>query len=381
VRRTAGRLRWLPGGLALVPLLSGCQSTPEPVAISPSSSLLAVDVLFPTPLGRDPSLVQVFLVRGAIHLGTQEIPELIPASFVKNSRAYLLDPEPGTYSLVAVAAAVAAPLSDHPVAGGVARTTLSGTIADAMIFPVELIHRTRTAVGRGDVAFMGALRVAAGERIKAGAVFQDALQRRLAERIRPGASSSSGLAGWFTLAWMVDLEKTSLDNEAADRAAFLDVALGDLGVSPWAQVVARAAPAEPTPTTASAPATKAGVPSPAKTRSRTRYRIEEPREPQPRPPESAVPARPERRRVPGIPAESPLAEIEIGMDFQEVRRILGEPDDRLDRTTSRAWIPFYAGPGAYLRDWIYEGRGRVVFSRHGGSLEVVDVVYDPAQRK
>jgi hypothetical protein len=344
-----------------------------------------VEVRFPAPLGRDPSLVQAFFVRGPIDAGMGELPEPIPASFVKRSRAYLLDPEPGTYSLVAVSSAVAAPLSHYPVAGGVTSTTLGGTIADAMILPAELIERTRSLIGPGDVAFMGALRVVAGERINAGAVFQDDLQRRLAERIRPGASSRSGLSGWFTLAWMVDLDETSLGNEPADREAFLDAALGDLGVSPWAQVVARAAPrgertaARATPP---APGAEAVVPSAAESSSRTE-RIEQPgaAEPPTRPPESAAPAQPERRRVPGIPAESPLAEIEIGMDFHEVRRILGEPDGRLDRTTSRAWIPFYTGPGAYLRDWIYAGKGRVVFSRHGGSLQVFDVVHDPAQGK
>ena len=381
MRRTAASLRWLGCGLALLPLLSGCQSAPDPVDISPSSSLLAVDVLFPTPLGRDPSLVQAFLVKGPIHVGTQEIPELIPASFVKGSRAYLLDPEPGTYSLVAVTSAVAAPLSDDPIAGGVANTTFGGTIANAVILPVELIHRTRTAIGRGDVAFMGALRVAEGERINADAAFQDDLQKRLAERIRPGAASSSGLSGWFTLAWMVDLEGTSLSNEPADRDAFRAAALRDLGVSPWAQVVARTPPLEfpAARTTTPARAPKAVAPGAAETTPR----IEAPdaAEPQTLPPEPATPASPERRRVPGIPPESPLAEIEIGMDFQDVQRILGEPDGRLDHTTSRAWIPFYTGPGAYLRDWIYEGKGRVVFSRHGGSLEVLDVVYDPAQRR
>jgi hypothetical protein len=45
--------------------------------------------------------------------------------------------------------------------------------------------------------------------------------------------------------------------------------------------------------------------------------------------------------------------------------------------TAKAWIPFYSGPGANLRDWTYEGKGRVVFSLYKGKLEVVDVVYDP----
>ena len=97
-------------------------------------------------------------------------------------------------------------------------------------------------------------------------------------------------------------------------------------------------------------------------------------EPKPSPPS------PERQRIPGIPPDSPLAEIELGMSFGDVRRILGDPDDRIDRTTAKAWIPFYIGPGAYLRDWIYRGRGRVVFSLHRGSLHVLDVVYDPGQK-
>jgi hypothetical protein len=373
--RTPGASRCLLSWVALVPLASGCQSTPvAEVAISPTSSLLAVDVVFPVPLGRDPALVQVLLAQGPIHRGSNQPPELIPASFVKGSRAYLLDPEPGTYSLVAVTSAVAAPLRDRPIAGGVTATTLSGTLANATIFPAELIERTRTTIGSGSVAFMGALRIVDGERINANAVFRDELQQRIAERIRPGASSEAGLSSWFTMAWMPDLEQTSFSNEASDREAFLEAALMDLGASPWAQVIARALPREATTagswtpvsdpkSAATRPAAVAGKPQPAAPKSK------------PSPPS------PERRRVPGIPSDSPLAEIEIGMGYGDVRRILGDPDDRIDRTTAKAWIPFYRGPGAYLRDWIYEGRGRVVFSLHRGSLHVLDVIYDPAEEK
>jgi hypothetical protein len=69
------------------------------------------------------------------------------------------------------------------------------------------------------------------------------------------------------------------------------------------------------------------------------------------------------------------------MSFDEVQEILGDPDDRIDRLTAKAWIPFYTGPGAYLRDWIYEGEGRVVFSLHDGSLEVLDVIHNPDEGK
>jgi hypothetical protein len=332
--------------------------------------------------------VQVFLVRGPIPGGLEELPELIPASFVKNSRAYLLDPEPGTYSLVAVTSAVAAPLDDYPVAGGVAKTTLPGTIANAMIFPAELIHRTRTAIAPGGVAFMGALRVGPGERINANVVFQDDLQKRIAERIHRGATSKSGLAGWFTRTWKVDLEKTSLSNEAGDREFFFDAALTDLGDSPWAQVIARAASREATAAGSSTPAPgpKSTAPIAEAVIAKPPIAVPEPEavvaKPPPATPESeASPPSPERRPFPGLTPGSPLAEIEFGMSFDEVRKILGDPDARIDRLTAKAWIPFYTGRGAYLRDWVYEGEGRVVFSLHRGSLEVLDVVYDPDEGK
>jgi len=384
--------RFLLLGTALVPLLSGCQSLPAPdVSITSASSLLAVDVLFPVPLGRDPNLVQVFLVKGPIHDGLEELPELIPATFVKSSRAYLLDPEPGTYSLVAVTSAVAAPLSDVPVAGGVTSVTVSGTISDAVIFPAELIQRTRTTVGPGGVAFMGALRIMPAERINANAVLHDDLQRQLAERIRPGAASTSGLSGWFTRAWTVDLEKSSFSNQAGDRESFFGDALKDLDTSPWTQVIAREAPAEapaarsnPSPR-GEAPAARSNPPPPGPTSTaKSAAPIPETAsaKPQSSAPEAVPsPPRPERRRVPGLPPESPLARIELGMSHREVREILGPPDDRIDRVTGKAWIPFYTGSGARLRDWIYEGEGRVVFSRHKSSLEVIDVIYDPGAGK
>jgi hypothetical protein len=403
--------------MVLAPLLWSCQSTPDTdISISSESSLLAVDVLFPAPLSRDPSLVQVFFVKGSIHRGLEELPELIPPTFVKWSRAYLLDPEPGTYSLVAVSSAFAPPWNDYPIAG-VTQTRWSGTSADATIFPAELIERTRTTVAPGRVAFMGALQVRQGDRLDANAAFQDDLQRRIAERIRPGVTSESGLAGWLKRTRMVDLEETSLSNEAGDLESFFDDALEDLGDSPWVRVIARAADRETADAVARAPAPrarrKAGPPETAVTKpqpSGPRVATQEPGDVT-QPPESATqppmsatqqpkpattdptvatreletvtrqpeapPPIPKRRRVSGLPPDSPLAEIELGMSHHEVREILGPPDDRIDRTTAKAWIPFYNGPGAYLRDWIYEGEGRVVFSMHHSSLEVLDVIYAP----
>lgn len=472
---------------------SSCQSTPAPEGlISPESSLLVVDVVFPARLSRDRSLVQAFFARDG---APDELPEFIPATFVKWSRAYLLDPEPGTYSLVAVTSAVAPPWNDYAVAGGVTQTRYSGTISHAMIFPAELIHRTRTAIAPGDVAFMGALRIKQGDPIDADVVFHDDLQRRIAERIRPGAIAESGLARWFPRTWLIDLEQSTISHDTAARAAFFPDALKDLGESPWARVIARAAPQEapiarPKPASPSTPpsaperelvtrqspapiASEVGTTEPAALPTNLTAMeaipigvtpnsvIPEPASTIPIPPEDAqspapladaesgellptipmpesvpvvpqtaaviptvipppVPAEPQtawipqetaakpppaslipqaappeaqpapsmlanvvpataapvaaRRRFSSLPPGSPLAQIEFGMSHNDVRKILGDPDDRIDRITAKAWIPFYIGPGGYLRDWIYEGEGRVVFSLHKGSLAVVDVI-------
>jgi hypothetical protein len=328
---------------------------------------LAVDVEFPFPLNRDPSLVHAFFARAPLRDGMDELPELIPATFVKGSRAYLLDPEPGTYCLVAVTAEFAPPWNLDPIAG-VSDTVWSGTSADAMIFPAELMHRTTTTIAPGDVAFIGVLRVRRGDHINAQAVPRDELQRRIAERVRPGVTSESGLRGWLKRARVVDLENTSLSDDPADRSAFLAAALADLGDSPWAGVIARAA--------ASGETRVAGPQaSPADVEASTVNASAALPEPEP------MPLVPRPQPFPSVPPDSPLAKIERGMRHDEVQKILGDPDRRFDYVTAKAWIPFYDGPDANLRDWIYAGRGRVVFSLHKGALTVIDVVYDPDQQR
>ncbi len=187
---------------------------------------------------------------------------------------------------------------------------------------------------------------------------------------------------------MVDLEETSLSNEAGDRESFFDDALTDLGDSPWAQVIARAVSREAKVARSSTPAPgpKSTAPIPEAAAAKPQAATPEPKTATPEPktatPEpEALPPSPKRRRFPGLPPGNPLTEIEFGMSFDDVRTILGDPDDRIDRLTAKAWIPFYTGRGAYLRDWIYDGEGRVVFSLDDGSLEVLDVVYDPDEGK
>jgi hypothetical protein len=47
--------------------------------------------------------------------------------------------------------------------------------------------------------------------------------------------------------------------------------------------------------------------------------------------------------------------------------------------TGKAWIPFYYGGDTYRTDWMYKGKGRVVFSRNqwSGALKVIRVMHNP----
>ena len=80
-----------------------------------------------------------------------------------------------------------------------------------------------------------------------------------------------------------------------------------------------------------------------------------------------------------IPAGSPLAKIEMGMSDEKVRSIMGSPDDSNAYMTGKAWIPYYYGSDTHRSDWLYEGQGRVVFSRnrYTGALKVIRVMYNP----
>jgi hypothetical protein len=81
------------------------------------------------------------------------------------------------------------------------------------------------------------------------------------------------------------------------------------------------------------------------------------------------------------PPGSKLAQVKIGMNDVEVRKILGEPDSANAYQTGKAWIPFYFGPDTARSDWIYKGEGRVVYSRnqYTGGLKVIRVIYNPAE--
>ena len=406
-------------GIALASMLAGCESLPIPTGgVGRESSVLGVEVRFPFPRSRDPSLIRVYLVRGPIHAGMQELPEPIPATIVKESRAYLLDAEPGTYSLVAVAFDYAPPRRTDP-ATGVALVAASGEDAGQLVvLPLDMIHRTRTTVGPGLVKFMGALDVQRGERISADTGVGDALQRRIAERIRPGVTSQEGIASRFSMSWTLDGEASTLEGDAAALDTFHRGASADFAASPWARVIpapepggerararrarraaleAAAPPRPPAPPEAAVPPP---TPAPAPSEDGAAVSVPAPSGEPPDPvviPELIEGRLPreviEEREREGIPADGEpdpgaiaalppappghaLAIVEIGMSNEDVRAILGDPDARDSSLTARAWIPFYTGPDAQRITWIYTGRGRVVFSVDEGSLEVIDVVYE-----
>lgn len=88
-------------------------------------------------------------------------------------------------------------------------------------------------------------------------------------------------------------------------------------------------------------------------------------------------------RYSNAPEGSKLAKVEVGMTDDEVREILGDPDDEKAYMTRKAWSPFYYGPDTHRSDWMYLGQGRVVYSRnrHSGALKVIRVLYDPSELK
>jgi len=82
------------------------------------------------------------------------------------------------------------------------------------------------------------------------------------------------------------------------------------------------------------------------------------------------------------PAGHPLANVEMSMRPDEVRKLMGEPDSekRYPGAIWKNFIPFYFGADSGNRvEYGYAGKGRVVFSvnRWSSQQNVVRVDYDP----
>jgi hypothetical protein len=83
------------------------------------------------------------------------------------------------------------------------------------------------------------------------------------------------------------------------------------------------------------------------------------------------------------PKGTKLSRVRSGMNDIEVRKIMGRPDHERSHVTGKAWIPFYWGSDTSRTEWLYEGQGRVIFSRnrYSGTLKVVRVNYDKSELK
>lgn len=76
------------------------------------------------------------------------------------------------------------------------------------------------------------------------------------------------------------------------------------------------------------------------------------------------------------PISGKLAQVKVGMSDTDVRSLLGEPSRTGSYPTAKNWIPFYYGSDRWRTDYVYEGLGKVVFSRNAytQALKVVAVV-------
>lgn len=83
------------------------------------------------------------------------------------------------------------------------------------------------------------------------------------------------------------------------------------------------------------------------------------------------------------PSNSHFSNITLGMNDNNVRKILGEPDDTDGYTTGKSHIPFYHGTDTARVEWMYKGEGRLVFSknRYSGGLKVIRIDYNPDELK
>jgi hypothetical protein len=78
-----------------------------------------------------------------------------------------------------------------------------------------------------------------------------------------------------------------------------------------------------------------------------------------------------------------LSRVQRGMPDDQVRDLVGMPTSTNHYPTGKGWIPVYGwwGGDAYRTEWIYKGKGRVVFNQKPFSsrLRVINVVSDASE--
>jgi outer membrane protein assembly factor BamE (lipoprotein component of BamABCDE complex) len=93
-------------------------------------------------------------------------------------------------------------------------------------------------------------------------------------------------------------------------------------------------------------------------------------------------ALPESRIEGNAPADSPFAQIKLGMSQGQVHSILGQPTDSKVYQTGKMWIPFYFGSDTHRTEELYKGVGRITFTGMGiggVNLKVFKAIYDPSE--
>ena len=70
--------------------------------------------------------------------------------------------------------------------------------------------------------------------------------------------------------------------------------------------------------------------------------------------------------VSGTPApESRFAKLKIGMELEQVHKLIGEPDQLYSHDTGKNWIPFYFGADGRRIIAHYRGEGCLTYSAGG----------------
>lgn len=70
--------------------------------------------------------------------------------------------------------------------------------------------------------------------------------------------------------------------------------------------------------------------------------------------------------ISGTPApESRFAKVKIGMELEQVYKLIGEPDQLYSHTTGKTWIPFYFGADGRRIVTHYRGEGCLTYSAGG----------------
>lgn len=86
--------------------------------------------------------------------------------------------------------------------------------------------------------------------------------------------------------------------------------------------------------------------------------------------------------ISGTPApDSRFSKVKIGMELEQVYKLIGEPDQLYNHTTGKNWIPFYFGADGQRIVTLYRGEGCLTYSAGGvfnGKKQLLRIDVDAA---